>query len=76
MSWRIIIFWARINIPILLRKHCAFSGIIYHTDPIPTTQVWSSSNEGGEVDVEQDKEGKDVAMTRVETRGAAQPETM
>jgi len=66
MSWQILIFWARINIPILLRKHCAFLGTTkpqqtaYHTDPIPTTQVWhSSSNEGGEGDMEQDEEGKD-----------------
>ena len=33
-------------------------------------------NEGGEVDMEQSKEGKDVAMTRVEARGAAQLEMM
>ena len=82
MSWRIIIFWARINIPILLRKHCAFSGTIkprqiaYHTDPVPTTQVWRSSNKGGEVDIEQDKEGKDVAKIRVKAQGVAQTETM
>ena len=69
MSWQIIIFWARINILILLRKHCAFSGIIYHTDPIPMTQVWRSSNEGGEVDVEQDKEGKDVTIQEWKHRG-------
>ena len=82
MSWQIIIFWAQINILILLRKHCAFLGTIkprqtaYHTDQIPTTQAWRSSNEGGEVDMEQGKEGKDVAMTRVEARGAAQLEMM
>jgi len=40
------------------------------------TGVAFLSNEGGEMDVEQDEEGKDVAMTRVKTRGAAQPETM
>ena len=82
MSWQIIIFWAQINILILLRKHCAFLGTIkprqtaYHTDPVPTTQAWCSSNEGGELDVEQDKEGKDVAMTRVKAQGVAQPEAM
>ena len=82
MSWRIIIFWAWISIPILLRKHYAFSGTIkprqtaYHTGPVPTTQVWHSSNEEGEVDMEQDDEGKDAGTTRVEARGAAQPETM
>jgi hypothetical protein len=82
MSWRIIIFWARISIPILLRKHYAFLGTIkprqttYHTGPVPTIQAWHSSNEEEEVDVEQDKEGRDVATTRVEARGAAQPETM
>jgi len=65
-----------------LRKHYTFSGTIkprqtaYHAGPVPTTQAWRSSNEGGEVDVEQDKEGKDVATTRVEARGAAQPEMM
>ena len=82
MSWQIIIFWARINILILLRKHCTFLGTIkprqtaYHTDPVPMTQAWHSSNKGGEVDVEQNEEGKDVVMTRVETWGAAQLETM
>jgi hypothetical protein len=40
------------------------------------TQVWRSSNEGGEVDVEQDEEGKDVVKTRVEAPGTAQPETV
>jgi hypothetical protein len=40
------------------------------------TQVWYSSNNGREVDVEQDKEGKDAATTRVEARGAAQLEMM
>ena len=38
------------------------------------TQVWRSSNEGGEVDVEQDEEGKDVVMTGAEAPGAVQPE--
>jgi hypothetical protein len=74
--------WARTSIPILLRKHYVFSGTIKpqqtacHTGPVQTTQVWCSSNEGGEVDVEQDKEGKDAAMTRAEAPGAAQPEMM
>ncbi len=40
------------------------------------TQVWRSSNNWGEVDVEEDEEGKDAATTRVEARGAAQPEMM
>ena len=39
------------------------------------TQGWLYSNEGGEVDVEQDTEGKNVVMTRVEAQGAAQLET-
>jgi hypothetical protein len=38
--------------------------------------VWHSSNEGEEVDVEQDEEGKDAALTRAEAPGVAQPETM
>ena len=69
-----------------MRKHYAFLGTIkpqqtaytYHTGAVPTTQVWRSSNEEGEgeVDVEQDKEGKDVATTRVEAPGTARPETM
>jgi len=65
-----------------LRKHYVFSGTIKprqtanHTGPVPTTQVWHSSNEGGEVDVEQDEEGKDVVMTRAEAPGAAQPEIL
>ena len=65
-----------------MRKHYAFLGTIkpqeaaYHTGPVPTTQVGSSSNEGGEVDVEQDEEGKDVVITRVEAPGTAQPETV
>ena len=81
MSWQIIIFWARISIPILLRKQYAFSRTIrprqtaYHTGPVPTTQGWGSSNKGGEVDVEQEEEGKDMAMTRVEATGAVQLET-
>ena len=42
-------------------KHCALSGTIktrqtaYHTDPIPTTQAWRSSNKEEEADVEQDE---------------------
>ena len=40
------------------------------------TQAWHSSNKGGEVDVEQNEEGNYVVMTRVETWGAAQLETM
>ena len=31
--------------------------------------MWSSSNEGGEVDVEQDKEGKDVTIQEWKHRG-------
>jgi hypothetical protein len=75
------IFWARTSIPILLRKHVLLGTIkpqqtAYHTGPVQTTQVWCSSNEGGEVDVEQDEEGKDTAMTRADALGAAQPETL
>ena len=64
-----------------MRNHYAFSETIKRRQtpnihPVPTTQVWCSSNEGGEVDVEEDKEGKDMAMTRVEAQGAVQLETM
>jgi hypothetical protein len=63
--------WARTSIPILLRKHYVFLGTI---KPQQTTyHTGRSSNEGGEVDVEQDEEG---AMTRAEAPGAAQPKTM
>jgi hypothetical protein len=57
-----------------LRKLYVFLGTI---KPQQTTyHTGCSSNEGGEVDVEQDEEGKDAAMTRAEAPGAAQPKTM
>ena len=44
--------------------------------PSPNNTGVAFLHEGEEVDVEQDEEGTDAAMTRAEAPGAGQPETM